>query len=237
MTAPTSAPAPGRRRVETSASRGWAATIGLAVLVGVVLCALVVGWGWLLTHRLEGSLGKKDDALARWFVGERTPTLNDVADLATLLGETVVGASGVVLVSLLVSVWQRSIRPILFGGLVEAGLGGIYFAATSLDPRDRPPVKILDPGLVPDASFPSGHTATSLALFLVLVILVRRYAPAARWWVTPLLILPMLTMVARLYMGAHQLTDVLTSAIYATVWVTVLAGLVLGRRTPDRPTV
>lgn len=226
----TSASAAGRRRAEPphTTDRGWPRTLGLAVLVWVLLCAVVVGWGYLLTHALDGSLGAQDNSIARWFAGERTSALNPLADDATLLGETVVGASGVIVASLLVSAWQRSIRPIVFGALIEAGIGGIYFLATTLDPRNRPPVKILDPGLAPDASFPSGHTATSIALFLVIVIFAWRYAPAARWWVTPLLLLPVATILARLYMGAHHLTDVLTSLVYASVWVLVLARLILG---------
>ena len=41
-----------------------------------------------------------------------------------------------------------------FVAIVEAGIGGFYFFGTELIPRDRPPVKLLDAGLVPDASYP-----------------------------------------------------------------------------------
>ena len=76
---------------------------------------------------------------------------------------------------------KRTWRPIIFVALVEAGIGGIYFFGTELIPRDRPPVKLLDAGLVPDASFPSGHVATSLVCWAGTMILVWTYFRAARW--------------------------------------------------------
>jgi len=217
---------------ETSATRparGWPATAGLVVGIWAVLTAVVVGWGWLLTHELESSLGAQDDDLSRWFAGGRTSSLREAADLGTLLGETVVGVAGLVLVGIAFSLWQRSWLPLLFVLLVDAGIGGIYYFGTTLDPRDRPPVKILDQGLAPEASFPSGHVGTATALFGCAVVLVWLYARAARWWAAVLLLLPVVCLLSRLYQGAHHLTDVLTSAIYTSVWIAVVGGLVLVR--------
>ena len=122
-----------------------------------------------------------DDDVARWFADQRTADLTDVANAGTYLGETIVGASIFVVVGLIVSVLKRTWRPIIFVALVEAGIGGIYFFGTELIPRDRPPVKLLDAGLVPDASFPSGHVATSLVCWAGTMILVWTYFRAARW--------------------------------------------------------
>ena len=60
-------------------------------------------------------------------------------------------------------------------------------------------------------------------------MLVWLYLRAARWWVTPLLLLPPACLLARLYEGAHHLTDVLTSLVYASVWLAVVTTLVLRR--------
>ena len=94
-------------------------------------------------------------------------------------------------------------------------------------------MKILDPGLVPDHSFPSGHVGTATALFGCAVVLVWVYARAARWWAIPLLLLPVVCLLSRLYEGAHHLTDVLTSMAYTSLWIAAVASLVLMR---DRPT-
>jgi membrane-associated phospholipid phosphatase len=115
----------------------------------------------------------------------------------------------------------------VFLALVTAGVGGIYFVAGHVDPRQRPPVRILDPGLVPDHSFPSGHVGTATAVYGAIVVLSWAYARRSRSWVWGLLVLPVLVLLARLYQGAHHLTDVLATVVYASVWVLVLARLLL----------
>jgi len=92
---------------------GWMRVIGLAVLAWLVICALVVGWGWLLTHPLESSIDPMDDDVARWFADQRTADLTDVANFGTYLGETIIGASIFVVVGLIVSVLKRTWRPIM----------------------------------------------------------------------------------------------------------------------------
>jgi undecaprenyl-diphosphatase len=196
--------------------------------------AVVVGWGWLLTNHLEGSIGALDDDLARWLEDARTATLTRAAEIGTLLGETIVGAAVLGIAAVAFAIRQRSWLPILFVALVEAGLGGIYWCGTHVVPRQRPPVEILDKGLVPDHSFPSGHTATSMAIFLGLGFLLWTYTRVPRGWVWVLAVIPLACASARLYQGAHHLSDVLTSVVYATVWITLVARLVLVRDEPAR---
>lgn len=128
--------------------------------------------------------------------------------------------------------WQRSPLPALFVALVVFGVGGLYAMVTELEPRQRPPVETLDAGLVPTHSFPSGHVGTATALYGLLIVLVWTYLRAARWWVAPLALLPLVVLLARLYQGAHHLSDVLTSLVYASAWLTALTVLLLlpGRR-------
>ena len=204
---------------------------GLLLLVWVLLLGAVTGLGWLLTHPLRTSVDPWDNGISRWFASERTPTLNTPADLGTLLGETVVGVAVALLAGVGFSLWRRSWRPLLFVVLAEAGIGALYFVVTHVDSRQRPPVRILDPGLVADHSFPSGHVATAVVAYGGLVLLVAAYATTARAraWALPLLLLPVAVLFSRLYQGAHHLTDVLTSVAYATLWLLVLARLLLPR--------
>lgn len=209
--------------------RTWPATAGLLVAGWVAVTAVVVGWGWLLTQHLEGSVGAVDDDLARWLAGERTPGLTDAAEIAAYPGETIIGAAVLGLAALAAALVRRTWLPALFVALVEAGIGGIYWFGTHLDPRQRPPVKLLDQGLVPDHSFPSGHTATAMALFLGLAFLAWTYTRVSRGAVLMLAVVPLGCAAARLYQGAHHLSDVLTSVAYVAVWVIVVARLVLSR--------
>jgi membrane-associated phospholipid phosphatase len=137
------------------------------------------------------------------------------------------------LVGLAVSLAKRSWRPIVLVAIVEAGLGGFYLFGTELIPRDRPPVKLLDAGLAPDASYPSGHVATALVCWAGAVVLIWTYFRAARWIALLLLLLPLGTLLSRLYLGAHHLTDALTSVVYASIWLLVVARVLLPRGGPS----
>ena len=224
----------------TPPARSRPVVAGLALLAWALLLGVVTGLGWLLTHPLRVSVEPWDNGISRWFASERTPALNTPADVGTLLGETVVGATVAVLAGLAFALWQRSWRPVLFVVLAEAGIGALYFVVTHVDSRPRPPVRILDPGLVPDHSFPSGHVATAVVAYGGIFLLGAVYVSGARLWALPLLLLPMVVLLSRLYQGAHHLTDVLTSVAYATVWMLVLARLLLpphsrpSRRSPSR---
>jgi membrane-associated phospholipid phosphatase len=202
---------------------------GIVVGTWVLLVGAVLAVGWLLTHPLESSVDPWDDDVARWFADERTGDLDRVAEVGTFLGETVVGAAVAAVVALVVSLWRRSWRPALLVALLEGGIGALYAIATALITRDRPPVHILDPGLVPDHSFPSGHVATAVAAYAGAAVLLAWAAPAYRRWFLALLLLPVLALLARLYQGAHHVTDVATSVLYTSTWLAVLARVVLGR--------
>ena len=120
------------------------------MLVGawVAIAAAVVGVGLLLTHPLEHSVGDPENDLARWFEDRRTSTLTTAAHVFTTPGDTIVvlALAGLLAVGLLV---MRQWRSALFVALAVGGVYGIYVLGFTLAHRDRPPVKILDPGLVP----------------------------------------------------------------------------------------
>ncbi|MCW2797786.1 phosphatase PAP2 family protein [Nocardioides sp.] len=210
-----------------SAPRSRTATATLVVVAWVAVLGVVLVVGWLITHPLRSSVDPWDNDVSRWFAGQRTGSLNTPAEVGTFLGETVVGMSVALVAALGFSWWQRSFLPAIFFALLTAGIGGFYFVATHLESRRRPPVRILDPGLVPDASYPSGHVATATAAYGGIVVLAWVCAWSARRWVWVLLALPAFVLLARLYQGAHHLTDVLTSVVYTAVWMSVLARLLL----------
>ena len=189
----------------------------------VVILLLVLGVGWLLTHPLADTVnGGFDNPLARWFEDRRTSTGNDLANAGAFVGSTYVFLAGSVLLTGLLW-WRVGQRLAVFAFSATGGVLVIYLAATQLISRDRPPVHILDPGLVPDHSFPSGHTLFATGLYGVLVVLLwhRR-----RWASYLLALVPPIVAVSRLYQGAHHLTDVLTSLVAATAWLVVLTRVV-----------
>ena len=216
----------------------------LAVAAYAVLALVVVAWGWLLTHSLQGSIEGTDDDVSRWFAGQRTSWLDPVSDVGTLLGETPVGLAVAAVVAVVAGLALRSFAAALLIVVANAGDGGIYWLGTNADPRDRPPVHLMDSGLVPDHSFPSGHVGTAVAVYggaaLLLTVWLRRRdreAGPGRIVVWLLACVPLFVAVSRLYQGAHHLTDVGTSLVYGTVWLAVLAALLPPWSAPAEPAV
>jgi undecaprenyl-diphosphatase len=205
---------------------------GIALVVGfAVLCGAVLAVGWVLTHPLKTTM-RGENGVNRWFADQRTGTLTDVADGGTMLGETITGLVVLVLVGVAFAVWKRTWWPLVFVAVFDAGLGLFYLAGTELDPRQRPPVHILQSGLVQNASFPSGHTATATGIGGVLAALLWAYTRVARWALVLLLLVPAYTLVSRLYVGAHHVSDVLTAFAYAGLWLLLCARLLLPARAP-----
>ncbi len=197
-----------------------------ARLVGAWLgiAALTVAAGWVLTHPLEHRVGDPENDLARWFEDRRTSTLTTVADALTTPGNTPVALGLALLLAIGLVAWRRSWRSALFVALAVGGVYAIYVLAFTIDHRDRPPVKILDPGLVPNHSFPSGHVAAATVLYGAVAVLARAYLPGVARWLVPVLVLvPPLVLVSRLYLGAHHLSDTLVALMFALAWLVALA--------------
>lgn len=224
-----SPPVRGNEDVVERTTRGRLGAAATVLVAWTIILAVVLGVGWLITHALASSVDPWDNDIARWFADERTPELDRAADVGTFLGETPVGMGVAAVVAAVVSLVKRSIRPAAFFALLVAGIGGFYWVTTTLITRQRPPVRILDPGLVPDHSYPSGHVATAIAVYCGTALLCWWLAPRTRPWVWVLVLVPVFVALSRLYQGAHHVTDVLTSLCYTTAWLAVVAG-VLGLR-------
>jgi membrane-associated phospholipid phosphatase len=205
----------------------------VVLLVGLLLiCAAVVALGWLITDPLHSTF-LHENAVNRWFVDRRTPDLTRVADVGTLVGQTVTGLVVLTLLGVGFGVWQRTWWPVVFVAVLDAGLGVFYLAGTEIDARRRPPVHILQSGLVENHSFPSGHTATATAIAGALVALLHAYTRVSRALLGVLVVVPLFTMTSRLYVGAHHVSDVLTAFVYAAAWTLVCAVTLLPTREAD----
>ena len=78
-----------------------------------------------------------------------------------------------------------------------------------------------------DASFPSGHTGTATAIAAALAALLWAHTRVAKALLVLLLVVPAYTMVSRLYLGAHHVSDVVTALVYAGLWALLCARMLL----------
>ncbi len=189
---------------------------GLVVVVGyIVMAVLLIGLGLILTKLLVGGpVSHWDDSVNRWFVAQRTTTLTTVSSVGSAFGETltIIGiAVGVSIVFAIGRHW-RALGFLAAALTIEAA---VALTTSILVDRPRPTVPKLD-SIPPTASFPSGHTAAAIVLYvglaLVLASFLRSAIVQALVWVLAIAT-PIFVGLSRVYRGLHHPTDVMGSVV------------------------
>jgi undecaprenyl-diphosphatase len=212
--APLLEPAPGgpAERFARAVGSGHPVRVFLAAVLGgyALLVALTIGLGFLLVKVLLqiDALVRWDAHLSAWLERERTGRLVDLSWAgSTLAGGVVIPILvGVLLVAFLLSRHWRLAAFSLFVICVESGT---YRVVSLVVHRDRPDVQRLE-SLPVNESFPSGHTAASVALFggLLLVLASRVESLAIRVALWSLAVaIPTFVIWSRLLRGMHHWTD------------------------------
>ena len=213
---------------------------GAAVVVAgyVVMALLLIGLGFILTKLLlSGPVGNWDNSVNRWFVAQRTTALNTMSAVGSTLGATltVIGIAAAMSIALAIARDWRRLGFLAAGLILEAS---VALTVSILVNRPRPNVVRLD-ATPPTASFPSGHTAAALVLYvslaLVLTSFVRSATVRVLAWVLAIA-LPIFVGLSRLYRGEHHPTDVMASVVIGVgclmfaLLATRTAGAVTDRR-------
>jgi membrane-associated phospholipid phosphatase len=220
------APAPAEGRV---LPHPWAK--GAEILVGWVL---TFGALYFLGYAVTRWEPPFDDALPRWLQTFRTERLDDLSWLLSKAGDThAILAVCLVFCPLALALW-RQWRPVLFIVLTMAGEITLFLCAAAATGRDRPSVEQLD-GQMPTSSFPSGHIAATMCLWLAIAV-VSMPRVRHRWrWIFPALavLMPLLVAFSRMYRGMHHPTDVLGAALLTACWVGALYLIVRPNAHPE----
>ena len=201
------------RSLATLAGAGhpfWTYVCGV-LLSFVVIAALSIVTGLLITHvvlRAHGVAGE-DERLIRFLADHRSGSLTD----ASLVGSIMAGGvvlpiiAGIAAVTAAVAKQWRLAGFLLFALAVESGA---YRATTLVVDRHRPEVHRLE-ALPVNASYPSGHTAASIAVYwgIALLLTSRISNVTARIciWIVAALI-PVYVALSRMYRGMHHPLDV-----------------------------
>jgi undecaprenyl-diphosphatase len=190
----------------------------------VAIVAVWTGVGRLLAHvEAHDALGRADLAVVRWLADHRTAWLNAVTGVLSAMASTkVVVAIGFLLALAAGLTWRRWREPAMLL-ITLLGEVAIFLSITALVDRPRPPVVRLDVA-PPTSSFPSGHTAASVALYGALAVLAsERFHGRSVHWLALVLtfVVPAAVAFSRMYRGMHYPTDVLAGAAMASLWLVV----------------
>jgi membrane-associated phospholipid phosphatase len=204
--------------------------ITLRLLGGAVaLWGLLSLIGVLVKHVLAyGRIGVWDHSVETWFVAHRTGSLNTLTSYANDLANTTSVIPITIIVVLILrwrlGRWHESwvLLTVMVGEVT------IFLAVTLTVHRHRPTVIQLDKS-PPTSSFPSGHTAASVALYGIAILLLWIYGQ--NWKsltiATLLFCIPILVGLSRLYRGMHFPTDVLSGALGGGIWLIIVTSTLL----------
>ena len=207
-------------RVRMNPTFGWLGAAALAF--GVFLR--------ITRELIEGELGRGDGTILREVAKARNPWLTVAAvDITSLGSVTIVTLFTVLALTILIRMGDRKGAMQLLSS--SAGAGMLTLGTKLLVERVRPTVaqQLVE---ATGFSYPSGHSASSTALYLTLAILAARHLRrrADRGAVFAVAIAVILAVAAsRLYLGVHYLTDVASGVALGAAWVFLVAGL-FGRR-------
>ena len=205
-------------RAEQAAERldvGPIATGAIVASIGyVVLTAFTIGAGLVLTKLvLDGRLGAWDADVTQWFEARRAATWDDWSRAGSTIADTlsVVAVAAVIVLVLACTKCWREISFLVIALLLEVT---VFVSTTFLVDRERPPVVKLDQA-PPTSSFPSGHTAAALVLYVGLALIIanrvqNRFVRVAVCVVASLM--PLFVALSRMYRGMHFPSDVAAGA-------------------------
>ncbi|MEV7965898.1 phosphatase PAP2 family protein [Sphaerisporangium sp. NPDC088356] len=220
-------------RVTASGTRGsetvaW--VLRLILLPLVLLAAVTLGVGWLITRPLHAEVAG-EVAVNQGLAEDRTPLFNTLTHFGSMLSDTpviiVLTAIAAIAFRLVFKRWRESIFIILSVWTQSA----VFLLATVFIQRPRPTVHHLDPA-PPTSSFPSGHTSAAVGFYcgmaLVLALHTHRHTVLkVLWWVLGIAA-PLIVGISRLYRGMHHLTDVSWGLVLGFVCVAVVGHAILG---------
>jgi len=205
---------PAERFAGALGSRHPAIVFALALLVGfLVLAAASILLALLVVHVLvSGSglgLAGTDESFNETLAQHRTGTLNTISEIGSQVGGApvlpiLVGVIGIACAA------ARRWGIAAFAVFVLAAESATYRVTSLVVPRDRPSVPRLE-DLPIDASYPSGHTAASVAVYSGLVLLLTTrftssLSKAFAW--TGAILLTTFVALSRMYRGMHHPLDV-----------------------------
>jgi undecaprenyl-diphosphatase len=191
------------------------ALVFFIALVGgfLLLAAASILLGLLVVHVVASGSGLglagTDESVNETLARHRDGTLTTISEIGSQVGGAPVLPILVGLIGIACALMRRWLIA-AFAVFVLMAESATYRVTTLVIPRDRPHVHRLE-GLPADASYPSGHTAASVAVYAGLVLLLTSrftssLSKALAWTIA--ILLTTFVALSRMYRGMHHPLDV-----------------------------
>ena len=184
-----------------------------AVLPAIAIFVVIVGFGFLLKGPLK-SFSTWENGISTSFEDGRTETWNTITKFMSMIGNTeYVIAVGVIVCAIVwwrTKEWWFAVVPLVAISLQAT----VFVIATTVVGRERPPVERLDP-TPPTSSYPSGHVGAATALYVSFALMATRISNVVvrRVVIVLCILAPLLVSYARLYRGAHHVSDIVVGLL------------------------
>jgi undecaprenyl-diphosphatase len=189
----------------------------------VAVSVVMVSFGLLLTKVSDHhGIVPWDRHVTRWLAAHRVRPLNDLTQYATYVANTEPVVAVAAVAAVLLALYRRWREIIFLVGALALELS-VFLTSNSLIDRPRPDVPRLN-STPSTSSFPSGHVAAAIVLWVGLAIVVavvttNVVARVVSW--VPVAVLPITIAFARVYRGMHNPSDVIAGALLGALALAV----------------
>ncbi|PKZ65322.1 phosphatase PAP2 family protein [Gordonia terrae] len=169
-----------------------------------------------------------DQNILNWVVENRSEPWISIAEVVTLLGNTVTMTVLTLAVVVALAATRHRVDAVFVGAGVLSGYAVMQALKYSFA-RDRPPVedRLLN---IDTFSFPSGHAMMTMVVFGLFAVAAYRsfaWVRSHRWVLVIAPVLSILVGLTRIQLAVHWATDVVAGWLFGAIWVVFCTWILL----------
>ncbi|AFR47786.1 phosphatase PAP2 family protein [Gordonia sp. KTR9] len=169
-----------------------------------------------------------DENILNWVVQNRSEPWISIAEVLTLLGNTVTMTALTCVVVIALAVTHHRADAVFVGAGVLCGYAVMQALKYSFA-RDRPPVedRLLN---IDTFSYPSGHAMMTMVVFGLFAVAAYRcstWVRSHRWILAIAPVLSILVGLTRIQLAVHWTTDVISGWLFGAIWVALSTWILL----------
>lgn len=200
-------------------NQNWKKNISIPLLVAA---GCLIAFVSIALSISDNQIHTFDDTLIGWIQGMESPGMTRFMQLFTWIGSEVPVVVITILAMLVLYIYLRHKRELLFLACVIAGSTLLNALIKLVFQRARPTInRIIE---VSGYSFPSGHSMAAFSLYGGLAFLIWKHVPTATGRVLMIIVSAIFILtigMSRIYLGVHYPSDVVGGYFLSGCWLAV----------------